>query len=668
MSKRPHVSWLTKLRSWQLLGLGPAMWAFVASALALPIVMYRTLDEHTGHEALRQARAITLVATAVRSYYATSVVGPVIRNNGVVTLSENYHKIEGGIPIPATMSIELGNAIRERTGARDFEFRFVSDLPFRSRPRPPLDDFQTAALRSFRKEANMGQSLGSAKEITPGKDGYWRIEKIEDRTSMMRLAVPVRMEANCVTCHNRHPDSPVQNWAVGDVRGLQEVAVAFDTEGQIQDSKEALTYLGCFIGIGMLALREHRSRVRSLNRLNIEIDQSRQALQDNTHELELSIRELQTKTTVLDMAPFGILVMDPDGDGVHIQYANRAFHQVMDYAPEEVNGRQHTFLYGEATEGACVQAIEEALRERRRAEIEMVTYTRTGKPRVMRWLVFPSYARDNSLLNMVVCLTDVTEIRQVEQERQQLASDLQESTKLESLALAIAGIAHDLNTPIGVAVTASSLVQQASEQISRVAVAEPPDIDELRRLAARICKSADMTSRNLARAAQLVKSFKETTADATRTEWRRVRLGSLLESLVITISPLMRRAHCKVVLNCPADLETYTEPGALTQAITNLMVNATLHAFEGIERREVSITVRRIDDDWMRIDLADNGTGMTEEAAGKAFTPFFTTRHKSGGSGLGLFSSRRSIEQVLGGVSLSKPDWAKVRHSTLNYP
>lgn len=649
MSEGTIRSRLKQLQSFQLLGLGPAMWGFVAAAVALPFVMYRSLDEHTGHEALRQARAITLVATAVRSYYATNVVGPVIRNKGVVTLSENYHKIDGGIPIPATVSIELGKAIRDSSGARDFEFRFVSDLPFLSRPRPPLDDFQTAALRTFRKEADMSTNPGSVKEITSSKDGYWRIEKTEDGSSMMRLAMPVRMEANCVACHNSHPDSPAHNWAIGDVRGIQEVAVEFDTEGQVQDSKEAVAFLLLFIGIGMLALREHRSRVRALNLLNVEMDQSRKALQNNARELELSIRELQTKTTVLDMAPFGILVMDPDGEVVRIQYVNRAFRETMGYDPAEVSGRQQTFLYGEATEEACVKAMDEALRERRRAEIEMITYTRSGEPRVIRWLVFPSYARDGALLNMVACLTDVTEIRHSEQERQQLMSDLQESTKLESLALAIAGIAHDLNTPIGVAVTATSVVQQTSEQILKAAQAEPPAVDELRRLATRIGKSADMTSRNLARAAQLVKSFKDTTADATRTEWRRVRLASLLDSLAVTISPLMRRARCKVVLSCPPELEMYTEPGSLSQAVTNLMVNATLHAFEDIERREVAITVSPIGDDRVRIDIADNGRGMTEEAAGKAFTPFFTTRHSSGGSGLGLFSCRRSIEQVLGG-------------------
>ncbi len=649
MSNSLRPSWLVRIQTLQLGGLGPAMWAFVASALALPFVMYRTLDEHTSHEALRQARSITLVATAVRSYYSSNVVGPVIRNNGVVSLSDRYHDLDGGIPIPATFSIELGNAIRESSNARDFEFRFVSDLPFRNRLRPTLDEFQTAALRHFRSETENPEKSGLLEEIAPGLSGYWRIERTENNASTMRLAVPVRMESNCVACHNRHPDSPFQNWSNGDVRGIQEVAVAFDSDGQLQDSKLAIGYLGWFICIGFMALREHRSRVGLLKQLNREMDQSRQSLHEKTSDLKQSIRELQTKTTVLDMAPFGILVLNQVEEGLRIQYANRAFCNAMAYAPDEVKGRQHAFLFGQATDVGSAEIVDKALNERKTAEVEISTYTRSGEERIMRWLVFPSFAMDGDFLNMVVCLTDVTEMHRNEQLRKELASELQEASKMEYLSLAIAGIAHDLNTPIGVAVTASTLIQQTSQQLLTVAGAEPPEVQELRRLAARMDKSADIVWRNLERAAHLVKSFKETTVNATRIEWRSVPLNGLLESLVVTLSSVMRQARCEVILNCPAQLQIFTEPGALSQALTNLMVNAALHAFEGVERRELRLTVQTINDDWIRIDISDNGRGMSDAVASKAFTPFFTTRHNLGGSGLGLFSCKRCVEQVLGG-------------------
>lgn len=631
------------------MGLGPAMWAFVLSALALPFVLFQTLDEHTGQEALRQARAVTVVATAVRSYYTTNVVGPVIRNKGQVTLSENYHNIDGGIPIPATLALELGNVIRERTGARDFEFRFVSDLPFRNRVRVPLDEFQIAALRSFRESPVTSTDSQLMDDLSSGRAGYWRIENTPDKKSMMRLAVPVRMEANCVACHNSHPDSPYRNWSSGDVRGLQEVAVEFDTEGQIKDSTEAITFLVWFIGIGFLALREHRSRVRSLNQVNAQMDQSRSELQASKSDLEHSIRELQTKTTVLDMAPFGILVMNPVNDGARIEYANHAFTQSLGYELSELQGRPPNFLFGDATDTDTLKEFNQTILDRQRHELELATYTREGVKRSMRWLIFPSYDRDGSLLNMVACLNDVTEMRRTELERQQLASELQESTKLQSLGLAIAGIAHDLNTPIGVAVTAATLIQKSTDRLQQMFESGSESKEQMQPLIKQLNKSADMISRNLSRASQLVRSFKQTTADASRGQWQRLTLSSLLESLTVTLSPLMRRANCKVSVICPQELKIYTEPGALTQALSNLMVNTTLHAFEGVSNREVTIKVFPLNEERIQIDVVDNGNGMSEEAAAKAFTPFFTTRRQSGGSGLGLFSSRRTVEEVLGG-------------------
>jgi signal transduction histidine kinase len=114
------------------------------------------------------------------------------------------------------------------------------------------------------------------------------------------------------------------------------------------------------------------------------------------------------------------------------------------------------------------------------------------------------------------------------------------------------------------------------------------------------------------------------------------------------MSPVMKRAQCAVEVVCTRKVTLHTEPGALSQALTNLMVNATLHAFDGRNDRrlrlEVSDSMEAVD-----IIVTDNGVGMSEEAAVKAFTPFFTTKRGSGGSGLGLFSSRRAIETVLGG-------------------
>lgn len=620
-------------------GLGPVMWLLIAEFVALPFVLVWTLQFHTEQESLRQARAIGSVISVIRSYYTKNVVGPVLASHGDVLVTERFRGMEGAIPIPATLSIELGEAIREANDGRDYTFRFVSDLPFRNRTRAPLDDFESDALRHFRRTSAEGEAPG---------DEFLRVDAQDGAGAALRLAMPVRMEAGCVACHNAHPDSPARGWKPGDVRGIQVVSVTLDHEGQLSDSLPLGGFLLLFGGTGVLALGEHRRAVRQLQRLNAEIEDSRRAIVEKSERLEASVRDLGTKTTVLDRAPFGILVLDPSVPDSPLTYVNEAFCRDSGFAAADTLGRHPRFLFGPASSPDDVAAIEQALRDRRPLDRELVVHRRDGTPRAMRWLVFPSYGPAGDLLSMVVCLTDVTDRRAAEEERMQLLSELQESTKLESLGLTIAGIAHDLNTPIGIAVTASTHVAQSAGRLSEALAAQPPDDEAVRRLAGKIERGAGMVSSNLAKAAQLVQGFKQTSADATRREWRVVDLSTFLDSLLVTLSPVMKRAGCEVRLVCDPGLDLYSEPGALAQAITNLMINATLHAFDGCDDPRLEIEVTGAPES-VEIRVADNGTGMSEEAAVKAFTPFFTTRRASGGSGLGLFSSRRAVEQVLGG-------------------
>jgi PAS domain S-box-containing protein len=638
-----HLNGLLAPRRW--LGMSLAMWLFIGTTIALPIVLSNTLESHTVQESLRQARAINGVIAVVRDYYASSVVGPLLGHRGSAALREGAAGMptDGRIPIPATMTIELGQAIGAADhpiGARLLEFHFVSDAPFLGRQRAPLDAFEAEALRHFR-----GRETGAGAEGAPD---FWRIEQRGIGETVVRLAMPVRMEAACVACHNSHPDSPVRSWRVGDVRGIQEVLVGFDAQGQIDDSRWLTLYLLLFGATAMLALREHRVGMSRLRELNAEIDESRRTLLENRAVLEQTVRDLGTKTTVLDKAPFGILVLDPAEADPTIRYANDAFCLGSGYPQTEVLGRHPRFVFGADTEPQTRDAIEQALRERQTLQIETTSETREGSSRRLSWLIFPCYAPAGELLSMVVCLTDITGYTRAEEERRRLAAELQESSRLESLALTIAGVAHDLNTPIGIAVTSSSHIAHSAREL--VAVLEAADADPVRArtLAERIRRAAEIADRNLAKTAQLMDGFRQTSADVSRDEWRAVRLHDLLESLALTLSPLMKRAQCQLRLTCPATLSLTTNPGALARAISNLLVNATVHAFEGRDDRRVSIDVDA-DEHRVRIVVADNGNGMSEEAAMRAFEPFYTTRRASGGSGLGLFSCRRAIEQQLGG-------------------
>jgi len=615
-------------------GLTPALTLFLCALLAGPFVMYSALIHHAENEALKDARAFSGVISIVRSYYAANVSARLLSAPAHASVTERYRDIPGAVPIPATLSIELAEKIRAEAIDQSLRFDFVSDAPFRNRARPPLSEFQSDALRAFRLQHTSVD--------------YWRVEDDAVGSPRMRLAIPVKMEGGCVACHNTHPDSPVRNWQVGDVRGIQEVSVDLAIVDQADQSGLLGGYMLFFLLSGTLAVAESRRNNSRLLRTNEDLEFSRRELEKRGYALTKTIAELGTKTNVLDKAPFGIFIAEPGTPALRMVYVNAAFCDQTGFVAQEVLGCGLHLLQGPLTSADSIARAEDAVRECRTCEIELVLHRRNGLPLWTRLLLFPSFDAGGQLQHYVGCVTDISDIRRAEEERQRLAGELQESMKLESLGLTIAGIAHDLNTPIGVAITAASHLESNTEKFGSAVDKAESTPEHVQRFLLQARRSLGLVRSNLHKAAVLVRSFKQTTADATREEWRRVDLKSFLDTLTVSVSPLMRRARCEVELVCPDGLWQHTEPGSLGRVLTNLLVNASIHAFEGRDDRRVRLEVSALHD-TLRISCIDNGIGMNEEAMTKAFTPFFTTKRASGGSGLGLFASRRTVETVLGG-------------------
>src|SRR5262249_19946370 len=199
---------MQKLRSAPTWSRGIVLILIVIALLAgLPVAVWLDLRNLTERALLRQASDLNSVVSSMRAYYATNVVGRVLAAPGSVQVTHNYESTPGAIPIPATLSLELGKVISEQQ--RNIAYRFVSDFPFKNRSAHALDDFEAAALKSLRENPNQQLSQVS-----------WSI--FSDR---VRLIAPVIMGAACVNCHNAHPESPKRDWKVGDVRGIQEIAV-----------------------------------------------------------------------------------------------------------------------------------------------------------------------------------------------------------------------------------------------------------------------------------------------------------------------------------------------------------------------------------------------------------------------------------------------------------
>ncbi|MBD8876724.1 SpoIIE family protein phosphatase [Labrenzia polysiphoniae] len=213
---------------WRQLASKPILFAVIVvlSLAFLPLAVWLDL-RNLSEESLRsQATDLNQVITDIRGYYSRNVIGRVLENDGTAVPSHEYAEIPGGIPIPATLSLELGDVIGNR--ARNLQYRFVSDFPFAKRDPHNLDAFETRALSKFRASRN-------AEDLLYELDG-----SVLDRR--IRIAAPVVMGETCVACHNSHPESPKKDWAVGDIRGIQAVMIAQPIAQNLLSFKYLLIY------------------------------------------------------------------------------------------------------------------------------------------------------------------------------------------------------------------------------------------------------------------------------------------------------------------------------------------------------------------------------------------------------------------------------------------
>lgn len=204
--------------------------------LALPIAVWQDLTNLSNQNLQRQAINMDRIIGDVRSYYAKNVVDRVNSSDAEIQTLHDYHDIEGAIPIPATLSIELGKIIGASEG--HVEYRFISDFPFINQQAYTLTPFETRALEQFRSDKDIKQLFYDTEGIR------W--------DHALTLATPVVMSQSCVNCHNSHVLSPKTDWKVGDIRGLQTITVHQPIAFNILAFKWLLGYLFIAGTVGFL--------------------------------------------------------------------------------------------------------------------------------------------------------------------------------------------------------------------------------------------------------------------------------------------------------------------------------------------------------------------------------------------------------------------------------
>jgi signal transduction histidine kinase len=246
--------------------------------------------------------------------------------------------------------------------------------------------------------------------------------------------------------------------------------------------------------------------------------------------------------------------------------------------------------------------------------------------------------------------------------------ELIESEKLASLGRLVAGFAHEINTPIGVAVGASSVALESSQKLQPLLQHEEVDEVVLRAHLGQIDEACRLVFSNLTRAADLVGRFKRTSVDQVRGAARLYDLKETLTDVVASLHDVVKRTPVKIRIDCAERINLYGYPGALGQIVTNLVINSLHHGFaDGGQAGAIELSGARTGDEIV-IEVRDNGKGMDAMTLSRIFEPFFTTARESGGTGLGLFICHNLATAELKGSLRCDSEPGRGTRIVLRYP
>lgn len=236
----------------------------------------------------------------------------------------------------------------------------------------------------------------------------------------------------------------------------------------------------------------------------------------------------------------------------------------------------------------------------------------------------------------------------------QAQAQLIESEKMASLGNLVAGVAHEINTPLGIGITAASHLESITHQFGHRVEANQLTRTDLQQYLVAAKESSRLILKNLERAGQLVRSFKQVAVDQGSEERRVINLGDYLNEIAFALRPVLKQSAHELRIVCAQDIMLDTYPGAIYQIAVNLISNALAHAFSKDQQGLIELRAYTRGSNEVVLEYQDNGVGVEPSVLKRIFDPFFTTRRNQGGSGLGLHIVYNRVTQLLGGTIIAE--------------
>lgn len=312
-----------------------------------------------------KAEEISTLTNSIRSYYADNVVARIIKAEGKTKLSEKYRDIHGGVPIPATFSIEMGALFDGSILDKRVSYRFVSDHPFKNRGSHQLDNFEKDALNQFRKDSSL-------QELSKNEAHFFQPSKY-------RLITPITMKASCVKCHNAHPGSTKTDWKVGDIRGIQEIIVKSNPFTSITRGWPLVTGYAlsiCLLGLYNVGNYKKLSNEKNniINLLKLRLDREKLTTEAASQRLE----ESKIYKYSIENSAVGVTICDMTKPDCPAIYVNDAFTKITGYSKKYAVGKNCRYLQGPKTDPEEIKKIREAIKAEQPYSGKFINYRSDG--------------------------------------------------------------------------------------------------------------------------------------------------------------------------------------------------------------------------------------------------------------------------------------------------
>ena len=292
--------------------------------------------------------------------------------------------------------------------------------------------------------------------------------------------------------------------------------------------------------------------------------------------------------------------------------------------------------------------------------------------------------RDNSdqIIGIVFGSRDITEQKMAEEEIQKTNLALEKSIKdlkdaqsyiiqnekMAALGRLVAGVAHEINTPLGIGITASSFLNDQVDLYSGKFISDKMEKSDFKQFVNKVSEASSIIYSNLVRAADLVSSFKLVAVDQSDENAHKFNLKEYFKSVVNSLRPELNKSGHKVDIQCGEDLFIESYPGCFSQILANLIMNSLTHGFTGITRGNITIDASITEFQELFLFYSDDGRGMSKDVLSKIFEPFFTTNRSRGSTGLGLHIVYNLVTQRLNGHIECVSDFNSGAHFFIKIP